>query len=266
MNSYNRPAWRLPSGVTRGLWDYVHRDHIADDYDGYFAYNRLFEFDEQILKDHFVKPGAWVADLGCGTGRALVPLARLGLQGLAIDLSEPMLRIVQEKAELENLPITCLRCNLVEMDALVDGGVDYAMCMFSTLGMVRGGANRQTVMNNVFRILKPGGLFILHVHNRYYNLYDPGGPRWLLQNFYQSLVDPEVERGDKWFQYRGVPNMYLHVFTRRELTRLITGAGLRIQQMVLLDHSRMRALRRPWMFGQLRANGYIVICQRPLET
>lgn len=43
------PEWKLPLGVTRGTWDYFHHRMMAADYDAYHAYNRLFEFDEQIL-------------------------------------------------------------------------------------------------------------------------------------------------------------------------------------------------------------------------
>ena len=112
--------------MTRGLWDYVHSDSVtADDYDNYFAYNRLFDLDMQVVEgriaQHRPEPTAVVADLGCGTGRALIPLARRGVHGLAVDLSERMLQIVRRKAEAESLPIQCLRANLVELDALADG-------------------------------------------------------------------------------------------------------------------------------------------------
>ena len=73
MTRPDRPTWQLPPGVSRGLWDYVHTPHIADDYDDYFAFNSLFETDGAVLNRHFDRPGL-VADLGCGTGRALVPL------------------------------------------------------------------------------------------------------------------------------------------------------------------------------------------------
>ena len=71
MTRPDRPSWQLPPGVSRGLWDYVHASHIADDYDEYFAFNSLFETDGAILRRQFDPPGL-VADLGCGTGRALV--------------------------------------------------------------------------------------------------------------------------------------------------------------------------------------------------
>jgi SAM-dependent methyltransferase len=135
--------------------------------------------------------------------------------------------------------------------------------MFSTLGMIRGRANRQRVLEHVWRIVKPGGLFILHVHNRWQNLRQPEGRRWLVANSLAWLLGAEVEPGDKFFEYRGVPGMFLHVFTRRELCAALKLAGWRIREVVPLDTERRHALAHPWLLGRLRANGWIVVCQRP---
>lgn len=260
MPSSHRPSWKLPAGVSRGTWDYAQSTSVADDYDEYFAFNSLFEHDEQVLKKH-LQPYGLVADLGCGTGRALVPLVRQGHRGLAIDLSDHMLRIVQEKAELDELPIECLHANLVELDTVEDQSVDHAICMFSTLGMIRGRANRRQALQHFRRILKPGGRFILHVHNYWFNFRDPGGPGWLIKNLLTAPLSKEIEVGDKWFPYRGVPNMYLHVFRRRELTADLTNAGFKIVERIPLDVARRHRLKWPWLFGAFRTNGWIVVCE-----
>ncbi len=260
------PEWQLPPGVTRGMWQYAHSDVVADDYDDYFALNKLFDFDEQILAHHFKsddsQQGSLVADLGCGTGRALLPLVRRGFRGMAIDLSKRMLDIVRAKATEEGLPIECVQANLVELDCVDDESVDFAMCLFSTLGMVRKHENRMKVLHHVKRILRPDGKFVLHVHNYWYNLYDPGGPWWLVKNLVQSMFSRDIERGDKYFPYRGVANMFLHVFTRWELTTALKKGGLKICEIVPIDVTRMRSLRWPWFLDRLRANGWIVVCQK----
>jgi len=258
--SQRRPSWQLPPGVTRGMWEYARTEHIARDYDEYFAFNSLFEFDQEVLNRHFSKPG-YVIDLGCGTGRALVPLARRGFRGLAVDLSAEMLAVVGEKAEVEQLPIDRVMANLVDLDCLADGIADYCISMFSTLGMIRGRQNRQRALAHVRRILKPGGLFVLHVHNLWYNLYDPGGPWWLLKNLLRAAVVRDLEAGDKFFDYRQIPNMFLHVFRRRELLGALRQSGFRVREFIPLDPRRHRALARPWLFADLRANGWIVVCE-----
>jgi SAM-dependent methyltransferase len=255
----DRPTWQLPPGVSRGLWDYVHTPHIADDYDDYFAFNSLFETDASVLQRHFNPPGL-VADLGCGTGRAIVPLVHSGHRGLAIDLSEHMLRVVQAKADEEGLPIECVRANLVELDAIADRSVDYAMCLFSTLGMIRGRTNRRRVLSHARRILKPGGRFVLHVHNYWFNLRDPDGPWWVLTNLVRAGLRRDVEIGDRWYPYRGLPSMFLHVFRWRELAADLHAVGFHIIEQTALDAPRREPLRRPWLLGPLRTNGWIVTC------
>lgn len=259
MATTGRPQWQLPPGISRGTWDYAHLPRVAHDYDRYFRSNSLFEHDEQILTEYFHPPGL-VADLGCGTGRALVPLARAGHRGLAVDLSRHMLQIVREKARLEALPILCLQANLVELDALAENVVDHAMCLFSTLGMIQGRGNRRQALCHFRRILKPGGRFVLHVHNLWYNLRDPRGPRWLARSLLNAITDREVELGDKWFPYRGVPRMFLHVFRKRELKADLRHAGFSILKAIPLNAPRRHALRHPWLLPAIRTNGWIVVC------
>lgn len=258
-------TWQLPLGVTRSSWDYFQAEHIAYDYDEYHAYNRLFEFDEQVLLDRFdphrSPDGSVVADFGCGTGRALVRLARAGFQGLAIDLSEHMLDVVQAKAAEEQLPIRTLQANLVELDAIPDASVDYGICLFSTLGMIQGSENRLRCVRHARRILRTGGRFVIHVHNFWYNLYDPGGPRWLVQNLVEAAWSRKLEVGDKFFPYRGLPSMFLHVFRPRELRRLLCRAGFRIGEWIPLAPQRYRPLAAPWFLSTFRANGWIVVCE-----
>jgi SAM-dependent methyltransferase len=242
------------------LWDYVQSREIAENYDDYFAFNTLFEFDEQVIARHFSPPGV-VADLGCGTGRALLPLVRRGFEGLAIDLSEQMLRVVREKAEAERLPIKCVQANLVELDVVPDNAADFAMCLFSTLGMIQGRENRRRALEHVRRVLKPGGVFVVHAHNFWFNLFDPGGPWWVIRNSLRAATVHDVERGDKFFPYRGVPNMFLHVFTRSELVGGLRRAGFRIREIIPLDLSRQKRLPHAWLFGRVRANGWIVVCE-----
>ena len=263
----HRPDWQLPDGVTRGLWEYAHAEHIAADYDDYFAENRMFTFDAQVLARVFPPLPAGrsevVADLGCGTARALVPLVRRGYRGLAVDLSEQMLDIVADKATEQELPIQPVCANLVDLDCLAEASVDHAISMFSTYGMIRGSHHRQRAFAHVHRILKPGGRFVLHAHNFWFNLYDPGGPWWLLGNLLQSAYSRDVELGDKFFHYRGVPQMFLHVFRLGELKRAVARVGFVVDDVVSLDVRRIKPLPWPWLLNPLRANGWIVVCRKP---
>ena len=258
----SRPEWQFPPGVAAGGWQYIQTGHIAEDYDEYFAHNRLFDFDRQVVAETFSSPGL-VVDLGCGTGRNLIPLARRGFTCLGVDLSEHMLRILGDKAHQEKLPIRRVRGNLVELDFIRTGSARYCVCLFSTLGMVRGAQNRRRVVAHAHRILEPGGLFVVHVHNFWYNFFDPLGRRWAVGHLLGAPFAQDIELGDKFFHYRGIPNMFLHTFGQSEFRRTLVEAGFKIDRFIRLHPTRQRSLRLPWLLGWLRANGWIAVCRKP---
>jgi SAM-dependent methyltransferase len=127
--------------------------------------------------------------------------------------------------------------------------------------MVSGHRNRRRVLEHVRRILKPGGLFAIHVHNRLYNLFDPQGRWWLLGSYLGVGRRQGLELGDKIFDYRGIPKMRLHLFTKRELLRELRRAGFRIKELTPLNTERQRPLRLAWLCEGVRANGWIAICE-----
>lgn len=260
----HRTQWQLPPGIEPGTWEYANRSSIAADYDEYFQGHGLFALDDACLERWLpilpTNSTKVVADLGCGTGRALVPLVERGYRGLAVDLSPWMLQKVQQKSpDGEMLPLCA---NLVELDGLRDGCVDHALCLFSTLGMIKGKACRQKTLEHVGRILKPRGLFFLHVHNLWCNLLFPGGARWMLETGCRSLFSRELELGDKYYPYRGLNNMYLHVFRRREILKALNRAGFRIVEATPLSGDLGGPLPQRWWCGFLRASGWWIVAER----
>lgn len=171
-----------------------------------------------------------------------------------------MLSVIGQKAAEESLAIDRVLANVVELDCLADAIADYAICLFSTLGMIRGGSNRRRAVEHIRRILKPRGVFVLHVHNFWYNLFDPGGPWWVIKSVATAPFRRDFDVGDKFFDYRGIPQMYLHVFRRRELLRLLKSTGFHVRELIPLDYRRTALLRCPWLLGGVRANGWIVVC------
>ncbi len=169
------PPWRLPEGVNVPLWEYVHTPRLAVEEDAYFAGHPLFEADAKILDDRFVTPGRLV-DLGCGAGRHAIRFASRGFSVVAIDLSRPMLETVMRKAEEAGVSLLALQANLCRLGCLSAGTFDYAVSMFSTLGMIRGRVARRMALAEAFRILRPGGRLALHVHNLWLNLSESPGP------------------------------------------------------------------------------------------
>lgn len=257
------PQWQLPSGVPKGVWEYAQAEHIAAEYDDTIAGNDLVLFDQLVVARYCRRPGV-VVDLGCGTGRALLPLVKRGFVGLGVDLSRPMLQRLCLKAKQAGCSLWAIQANLVELDCLKDCVADYCLCLFSTLGMIHGRECRRRVLRHAYRILKPGGKFIVHVHNLWFQALTAGGRDWLIPHWFQTRILRRGEFGDKFFEYHGIPNVFVHAFTRREFLGDLKRAGFRLCELVPLAVGRRGPLRFPWFFGWLRANGWIAVCERPV--
>ncbi|WP_316186301.1 MULTISPECIES: class I SAM-dependent methyltransferase [unclassified Bradyrhizobium] len=74
---------------------------FASCYDAFYAYRSAYDvpFFERIVAEH----GAPVLELGCGTGRVLVPLARAGAEIVGIDRNAAMIDVARGKIAAERL-------------------------------------------------------------------------------------------------------------------------------------------------------------------
>lgn len=253
------PDWQMPPGVDGGLWDYLHSPELADGYEAGLAGSSLFHLDVAFVREHCTPPGRLV-DLGCGTGRLLRELAGQGYTGTGVDLSPEMLRVARERSA--GLTLTWVEANLTDLSALPDGSFDQAACLFSTLGMIRGASQRLQALREANRILRPGGTFILHVHNRWWRLYDSPGRRWLLADLF-GWRERDLEPGDHRMPvHQGIAGLVLHLFTRGEIVRLLGQAGFVVREVrpvSLAEDGRIGGLG--W-FASLRAYGFLIAAQR----
>jgi ubiquinone/menaquinone biosynthesis C-methylase UbiE len=254
------PAWRLPEGVDQALWQYTHTPRLAADEDAYFEGHALLRADERIVDERFTVPGR-LADLGCGAGRHAVRFARRGFSVTAIDLSHAMLNVVGLKALNDGVELTRVQANLCRLGCVPDQSFDYAISMFSTVGMIRGRDPRRRALAEARRILRPGGRFALHLHNLWLNLRNSQGRAWLLRHAAKVLARRAL-LGDRRMDYRGINGMYVHLYRWGELKRELRSAGFRIDEFIPLDEVSAAPIPMPWFFQSIRAGGWIVFAKR----
>ena len=254
------PAWRLPEGIDPPLWEYTHTSRLAAEEDAYFADHPLFRADERALNERFIDAGRLV-DLGCGTGRHALRFAARGFSVTAVDLSRPMLEMVSAKAGEQGIELTTVQSNLCRLGCFPDEAFDYALSMFSTLGMIRGRTSRRRALGEARRILRRGGRLALHVHNFWLNLRNPQGRSWLRTQAWQALFQ-RANLGDRRMTYRGIAGMKVHLYRWGELKCELRGAGFKIHEVLPLDEVSSASIGAPWFVHSLRAGGWIVFAVR----
>jgi SAM-dependent methyltransferase len=254
------PAWRLPVGVDAALWQYTHTPRLAADEDAYFEGHALFQADEQVLDRRFTVPGR-LADLGCGAGRHSIRFAKRGFSVTAVDLSHSMLNVVGLKAGNAGMELSRVQANLCRLGCVPDQSFDYAISMFSTLGMIRGRDSRRRALGEASRILRPGGRFAIHLHNLWLNLRDRQGQKWLLRHA-RNVLSRIDELGDRRMDYRGINGIYVHLYRWGELRRDLRHAGLLIDEVIPLDEVSAAPIPMPWLVQSIRAGGWIVFAKR----
>jgi SAM-dependent methyltransferase len=104
-------------------------DRVARFFDAEYA---GFTDDLPLVEAYAQRTGGPLLELGCGTGRLLVPLAKAGYHVTGVDISSEMLRIARAKTDAARLAhrVTLLQGNYV--DVTVPGSYGLAFVMMNT--------------------------------------------------------------------------------------------------------------------------------------
>ena len=95
-------------GQKKSGWERFFDEHASRYMDNVFVTNTLVEVDF-LLEQLAIPPGGTILDIGCGTGRHSVELARRGYQVTGVDLSAGMLAKAEEAAEEAGVNVRWIR-------------------------------------------------------------------------------------------------------------------------------------------------------------
>ena len=111
-----------------------------------------------------------ILDIGCGTGRHSIELAKRGYQVVGIDLSDSLLNRAKDKVLGENLSLEFYKHDARNLPFIYEFDLVYIMCEGGFCLMETDDMNFQ-ILASAAKALKPGGLFIFTALNALYPLY-----------------------------------------------------------------------------------------------
>lgn len=115
-------------------------------------------------------PGSTILDIGCGTGRHAVNLARLGFKVTGVDLSEGMLAEGRKAASTAGVEVEWVQADATQWRS--DILFDAAICLCEGgFGLAETNedpvAHDLAILKNISASLRPNGLFLLNALNAY---------------------------------------------------------------------------------------------------
>ena len=195
----------------------------------------IYVFD-QLQRGH-LRPGMRVLDAGCGSGRNLVYLLREGYEIFALDANPDAVAYVRSlAAELQpELPAGNIVIGTIERMPFPEALADAVLCN-SVLHFARDAAHFRSMVGELWRVLRPGGLLFCRLGSRIGMDFEPVGG-----GLYR------IGDGQAWFLVD--ERMLL------ELTAELGGLLLDpLKTTVVQDHRAMTTwvLQKPWANGRER--------------
>ncbi len=142
------------------------------------------DFVENELKH---KKDVTILDVGCGTGRHSIELAKRGYQNVVgIDLSESLINRAKQIAFDEKIDITFERKNACELD--YDNQFDFAMIMCEgAFSLVESDEKDNRILQGVYNALRPNGKFIMTAPSALFQIKNSDGENFDLLTFRETF-------------------------------------------------------------------------------
>lgn len=189
---------------------------------------------EFLVAELRLPAGARVLDLGCGTGRHAVELARRGWRMVGVDLSRGMLRQAQAAAGQARVCVDWIQADATHFAA--PACFDGAICLCEgAFGLIGSGedpvAHDAAIVRNLARSLRPGARLVLTASNGLRLLRRYGAEDIAAGTFDPATLTERVSM--EWEAESGARQVivYEHGHRPDELQAMFTSAGFAVEHV-----------------------------------
>ncbi len=222
----------------------------------------LWETEESLILE-YVPDKAHFVDIGCGLGRTSIPLAEMGFEVTGIDLSSGMLRAAKFLAEENNVNIRFEKMDVMKM-AFETESFGVALFSYNGFELVPGFQGKNIALDEIYRVLKPGGIFIFTTHslfaiNRFAGLRISGFLK-LLGRRLLGLPFKEYELGERFSNAVDEEVKYIQILPPSTVKSMLKKAGFKI---LYFNTSKRIEHQQTYKFYDLFADGErFYVCQK----
>lgn len=154
---------------SKTFWQEFFDRHAPNYDDNVFTKNTRVEVDF-LFEIMSLKAGMTLLDVGCGTGRHSIELAKRGIQVTGLDISESMLNQARQKATAEEVTVNWIQGNATNFS--FPSPFDAAICLcegaFNLIDQQEDALTHDlSILRNTANSLKPGAPFVLTAMNGY---------------------------------------------------------------------------------------------------
>ena len=222
----------------------------------------LWETEESLILE-YVPDKAHFIDIGCGLGRTSIPLAEMGFEVTGIDLSSGMLRAAKFLAEENDVNIRFEKMDVMKM-AFKTESFGVALFSYNGFELVPGFQGKNIALDEIYRVLKPGGIFIFTTHslfaiNRFAGLRISGFLK-LLGRRLLGLPFKEYELGERFSNAVDEEVKYIQILPPSTVKSMLKKAGFKI---LYFNTSKRIEHQQTYKFYDLFADGErFYVCQK----
>lgn len=155
--------------MTNHNWEAFFDAHAPNYMNNGFTKNTRTEVDF-VIDELKLATGSKILDVGCGTGRHSIELAKRGYQITGVDISSGMLAEAKKAASEADVQVEWIQCDAVKFNPTKSFDAVICLCegAFGLVGRDEDPSNHDmTILKNVSNALKQQGRFILTTLNAY---------------------------------------------------------------------------------------------------